>query len=130
MIWNIDGSRADNDVSIWRPVEVQAGYKLLGDVAVESYSKPSDASLSVIALADDALKEPKDFVRLWWDKGSGAYHDVTIWRMNPHDGYTCLGDIAVHSHSKDNPPADKYRYLCTSFNSKASASPQLHILTL
>lgn len=112
LIWNDRGSGASDDVSIWRPVEVQAGYRLLGDVAVKSHSKPGDGSLSVIALADDALKEPEGLSPVWRDKGSGARHDVRFWRMEPPDGYTCLGDIAVHTHSDIPPSTEKYRYTC------------------
>lgn len=109
LIWDDSGSGARDDVSIWRPVETQAGYRLLGDVAVKSHSKPSDSTITVIAVVDDALKEPESFTKVWWDKGSGARHDVTIWRMNPPSGYTCLGDIAVRSYSTDDPPVDRYR---------------------
>ena len=69
--WDDSGSGAHCDVSIWKPVEYQAGYYPLGDVAVATHSRPSSVSLTVSAQDDDALAAPSSFTQIWKDSGSG-----------------------------------------------------------
>ena len=101
LIWKDSGSGAKEDVSFWRPANNEYGFYLLGDVAVNSHGEPQQKyALAVKALKASALVKPTSYTLLWNDRGSGAYGDVTLYRMNAPPGYTCLGDIAVNSYSK------------------------------
>ena len=106
-IWNDKGSGAKDDVSIWRPFEQQSGFYPVGDVAVNGY-KASTLAMTVSAQTEGALAPPASFSEIWKDKGSGAYKDVKILKMNPQEGYTCLGHVA-HGSYGSNPDLNKYR---------------------
>ena len=89
-------------------MDYQNGYYPLGDVAAATHSRPKTLAMTVMALESDALAEPASFTSIWNDKGSGAKKDVTIYRMNPSSGYTCLGHIAVRSY-EEQPSKSIYR---------------------
>ncbi len=108
--WDDSGSGASCDVSIWKPVDYQAGYYPLGDVAVATHSRPSSVALTVQAQEDDALAAPSSFTQIWKDSGSWADDDVRILQMNPPSGYTCLGHVAIEGYSSL-PSTDEYRYM-------------------
>ena len=107
-LWNDRGSGADHDVSFWRP---SGGYNFypLGDTAVRTHQAPTRASLVVSALTQSALAPPAGFTEVWNDRGSGADRDVRVLRMNPPQGYTCLGDVAIEGFNSI-PDRFKYRY--------------------
>ncbi len=110
-IWNDKGSGANKGVSIWRPIDYQAGYYPLGDVAVASHDKPSSVAMTVSAVESNALKAPKDFTEIWNDKKSRANKNVKIYKMNPYDGYTCLGHVAISGSysTSTKPDVNEYR---------------------
>ncbi len=99
LIWRSKGSPSFTDVSIWRPTDAQSGYYPLGDTVVPNKSQPNGYSLVVKAVEPiSALAEPESFEKIWDDTGSGAKDHVTIYKMIPKSGYTCLGHIAVESY--------------------------------
>lgn len=55
-------------------------------------------SLMVKDLVPGALAPPTSFTEIWTDRGSGAYEDVKVMKMNPRSGYTCLGHVAVKGY--------------------------------
>ena len=107
-LWTDKGSGYFTDVSIWRPNDPENGYYPLGDVAVTKHSMPFEYSLTVKALESNALAEPSSFEKVWNSKGSRATYPVTIYKMIPKPGYTCLGDAVVRSFTKK-PKSSKYR---------------------
>ncbi|MFC5799058.1 Vps62-related protein [Streptomyces formicae] len=83
LIWTDRGSGGDRDGSLWAPV-APAGYRCLGSVAVNGYSKPPTDLIrcvkSVYVVAAEATK-------VWDDSGSGADTDLGIWEATPADAY-------------------------------------------
>ena len=89
-------------------MDYQAGYYPLGDVAVATHSRPSSVALTVKELVSGSLATPQRFEEIWRDSGSGADKDVKVLRMVPRPGYTCLGHVAIASHS-GTPDINQYR---------------------
>ncbi|XP_075470036.1 uncharacterized protein LOC142502662 isoform X1 [Ascaphus truei] len=108
LIWDDTGSGATKDVSIWRPVMIEAGFYPLGDVAVDNHSPPHNAAVVLKDKKDGNLRPPHSFREIWRDEGSGAKKDVKIFQMIPTDGYVCLGHVAVPNY-QDLPNANTYR---------------------
>jgi len=96
-VWNDQGSGANMDVTIWRPVPADPTYSILGDYAQGNYSQPTGVSIVVKVINDDpnnpVLKAPKHFNPVWNDKGSGGDYDGSIWYPAPNDGYVTLGFV-------------------------------------
>ncbi|KAL5272547.1 hypothetical protein ACHWQZ_G000674 [Mnemiopsis leidyi] len=107
LIWKDAGSGARMDGSVWRALNYQSDYCSLGDHAVEGWSKPTTKGVLVAMRKAGALVHPSSFTRVWKDSGSGAHADVAIYKMNAPSGYTCLGGVAMGSHS-DQPDSSKY----------------------
>ena len=109
LIWKDSGSGADMDGAVWQARNYQSEYCSLGDVATGSHSSPTDKAVLVSQRKPGALVNPSSFSLVWNDRGSGADDDVAIYRMNAPSGYTCLGGVAVRSHSSQ---PDKQKYCC------------------
>ena len=107
LIWNDAGSGANMDGSIWRVLNYQSEFCSLGDHAVGSWDKPTTKAVLVSQKKSGALVHPTSFTRVWKDTGSGAHADVAVYKMNAPSGYTCLGGVAVSSHSTQ-PDSSKY----------------------
>ena len=95
--WYDKGSGAKIDGAIWKVLNYQSDYCSLGDVATGSWDKPSKKAILVSGRKSGALVKPTSFEWVWSDQRSGAYTDVTIYKMNAPEGYTCLGDVAIAS---------------------------------
>jgi hypothetical protein len=57
----------------------------------------------VLAIRNDEnglLANPVDYSQIWNDRGSGAKHDVAVWRPIPPKNYSCLGDVATEGYQK------------------------------
>ncbi|XP_032835356.1 uncharacterized protein LOC116957357 [Petromyzon marinus] len=107
-IWNDRGSGAAVDVSIWRPSSLESGFYPLGDVAVTLHEQPKSASILVRDSGNSLVRAPISVTEVWNDRGSGADRDVTVYRLNPLNGFTCLGHVAVASYSQT-PSLNAYR---------------------
>ncbi|XP_069489680.1 uncharacterized protein [Ambystoma mexicanum] len=107
-VWTDAGSGAREDVSIWKPVPLAAGFFLLGDTAVPNHSPPPNAAVIVKDIGNGLLSPPQSFRPIWKDTGSGAKQDVTIYEMIPAPGYVCLGNAAEGNYNS-NPDTNKYR---------------------
>ena len=57
---------------------------------------------------DDFVKKPTSWTWIWDDSGSGADNDVAIYRLNPPNGYKCLGMVAVQGYTHG-PDLNRYR---------------------
>jgi len=80
---------------------VRDGFYSLGDIAVNSYTKPSLAFLVKLTDENDvsSLRNPTGYGRVWTDAGSGASQDLTIWRPNCPGGYRAMGHVATNGAS-------------------------------
>ena len=113
LVWNDVGSGADEDGSFWTVNDPNDGFSLLSDVACgqpNEYKHPCDQIVLVKAEDDQnsILQKPLSVTQIWNDKGSGADSDVAIYRLNPANGYYCLGMVAVNSYDIL-PDLDRYR---------------------
>lgn len=81
------------DLSVWRPI-VPDGYSILGDVANDSYLKPTEPV--VVVKEGPFTAKPIDFVKIWDSSGSEAPVGFAFWKPIPPEGFTCLGHVASH----------------------------------
>ena len=102
-IWTDRGSGAHRDVSFWRAIDYEPTFYSVGDVAWASHEKPGTNALIVKALEEGSLAHPVSFTEVWNDARSGARRDVKIFRMDPPQGYTCLGYVAAEGSSVPDP---------------------------
>lgn len=58
-----------------------------------------------ISARADALAAPVDYVRRWWDRGSGARRDGAVWQPDCPTGYSALGFMVRASYRKPDPDA-------------------------
>jgi hypothetical protein len=73
------------------------GYYPVGDIVVNSHSKPTIAFLMKPSSKAhyDAIAGPISYSAIWRDSGSGADMDVTVWRVTCPGGYVSLGNVAT-----------------------------------
>lgn len=109
LIWKDSGSEAHMEGAVWRAQNYQSEYCSLGDVGTGNHGSPSVKAVLVSQNKAGALINPSSFSLVWKDRGSGAYSDVAFYKMNSPSGYTCLGGVAVNSHSTK---PDSTRYCC------------------
>lgn len=95
--WADYGSGADKNLSTWKPIVKQNGFKPLGYVAKEGYDKPLTAA---VAVKGAKVSAPIDYKRIWGDWGSGADQDGSIWEPIPPVGYVALGTVVVKGYDK------------------------------
>ncbi|MCG5219242.1 Vps62-related protein [Streptosporangium sp. KLBMP 9127] len=85
LIWKDAGSGADADGAVWRPVP-PSGYVALGDLWTGSWAKP--AAGHMVCVRQDLVRRGDVGSMVWWDKGSGADADVSVWNVQapPYPG--------------------------------------------
>jgi len=92
-VWNDKGSRAQQDVSVWR-ARVPAGCHLLGMTAKNGHSRPTFPTLVIRAGGSD-IAPPERFDLVWWqERGQRRFW---CWRPIPPPGYASLGDVGTLS---------------------------------
>ena len=104
-IWNDRGSGADWDVTFYRPV-CPDGYVPLGDVAVRSHHEHPNKRDAVCVKRDYVIEGKWKFI--WYDRGSGADKDVTVFEAVRKDftpGHGVLAMSAVARHGLMDKPA-------------------------
>ena len=97
--WNDKGSRAKQDVSVWRP-RLPAGCYRLGMTAKNGYSPPTFPTL-VIRPSGSNIAPPERFDLVWWqERGQRRFW---CWRPIPPPGYVSLGDVGTLSEHPPSP---------------------------
>ena len=74
---------------------------------------------------DGAVKAPVKSERVWTGVGSvdvSSNYDVSIWKLVPPSGYTCLGMVTVRGHY---PGPDLQNYRCVKQGSKSQFELEL-----
>ena len=98
-VWNDKGSRAKQDVSVWRP-RLPAGCYRLGMTAKNGYSPPTFPTL-VIRPSGSNIAPPERFDLVWWqERGQRRFW---CWRPIPPPGYVSLGDVGTLSEHPPSP---------------------------
>ncbi|HEV2478581.1 MAG TPA: Vps62-related protein [Puia sp.] len=82
-IWNDRHSGGDEDGSIWRPIPPD-GYKAMGCVGNQGHGAPTIDNYRCVR--KDLLVDTTANDLIWWDKNSGAYGDVAVWKLFGVDG--------------------------------------------
>lgn len=79
-IWIDQGSGATQDGGLWEPIP-PSGYKAIGHLCWESWSTPPlDA---VWCVRNDLAGDGHYGERIWYDKGTGATVDCSVWEVKP-----------------------------------------------
>ncbi|MCG8324635.1 MAG: Vps62-related protein, partial [Thiotrichales bacterium] len=112
--WDDAGSGADLDGFFFIP-KVSSGEYIIGGHASQKRRSKHHCVLTVSEPANNPkgapplLVAPKDWQRLWTDKGSGAAKDGSFWQAIPPDNnYTCIGTIPQIGHGQK-PNLSNYR---------------------
>ncbi|MGW1072323.1 Vps62-related protein [Streptomyces sp. NPDC002537] len=100
-LWTDAGSGAKENFSAHAPqmeyADWMGGWTVLAHVARPDHSSLTGKFAVVVARgvnpADELLKPPVRFERIWTDRGSGAKANGAVWRPIPPDGYVALGDV-------------------------------------
>ena len=98
-VWNDAGSRAHQDVSVWRP-RLPAGCYLLGMTAKNGHSPPTFPTL-VIRASGSVIASPERFDLVWWQER--GHRRFWCWRPIPPPGYVSLGDVGTLSEHPPSP---------------------------
>lgn len=112
-VWNDQGSGADGNMTIWRPV-AQPNFYSVGDILATNYDALDEDSRGRVAftvrdLSGNALAAPTSYEQIWGDYGSGGNHDGSIWAPTCPSGYVALGHVG--SSGYDAPSTDAVRCL-------------------
>ncbi|WP_281557676.1 phosphatidylinositol-specific phospholipase C domain-containing protein [Thalassomonas sp. RHCl1] len=106
-----------NNISLWRSKNLPENWYPLGDIPglatdgpwASSYSRNPGSSIVVFDDGTGKLAPPASYAWRWNDWKTGGAYDITFWQPIPPAGYTCLGDIAIRSHSRSQPDKDHLR---------------------
>ncbi|MBI0382868.1 Vps62-related protein, partial [Streptomyces albiflaviniger] len=115
LIWKDQGSGANYNGSVWRPVP-PSGYVALGDVwADHSWDEPNRQYYACIRKELAGRSYVREGVigrQIWNDQKSGSKSDVSVWEILP-DGYPdnterlLLGADLHRAHNRYDRPTDK-----------------------
>lgn len=78
-VWNDKGSGADKDGTFWAPIP-RFGYVVCGHAVTEGHDNPPNLP-NFRCLRYDLAKSVALGGLIWNDKGSGADHDVSVYRV-------------------------------------------------
>ncbi len=99
LAWQDKGSGGDNDIALYTP-RVPAGYFMIGAYAQGDYHRVAQCVIAARPAPDNSatstplLVEPQRWQAIWFDKGTGADMDGSVWRaIPPHPDYVCTGDV-------------------------------------
>ncbi|MFH8810065.1 hypothetical protein ACH4GZ_22920 [Streptomyces hygroscopicus] len=103
--------RPNGDANFWFPTPPRFGvsgeFRPLGSYgrhygrsmgAIEDFEFKRDGKapqlmIAPVAVASGVVASPVGYERLWYDKGTGATLDGSVWRPIPPAGYVALGDV-------------------------------------
>lgn len=114
-IWNDRGSGACNDRSLWKAIP-KSGYTCLGHVGIgwggcrRGQNFPNNdivrnrhfPNYKCVQSQHVVQISQSDLHRVWYDRGSGANDDASIWRYSSPNGYELA--FANGSHHKPSGP--------------------------
>jgi hypothetical protein len=110
-VWTDKGSGTGKYFACWRPIPPQ-GYRALGDVMVlgtDSYEPPNkdgDEFKSFVCVHESVCTNVEKLQdRLWWDKGTGAKADLTLWHSGASDALDAHTFIGIASYQQ--PPSEQ-----------------------
>lgn len=116
-VWNDKGSRARQDVSVWK-ARVPPGCYSLGMTAKNGHSKPTFPTL-VVRASGNQIAPPDRYELAWWqERGQRRFW---CWHPIAPPGYTALGDVGTLS---DQPPS-REEMLCVAIASLPGAKQPL-----
>ena len=112
--WRDSGSGADLDGFFFLPNLEENEYMIGGHASQKRRSKFHCVITVTVPVGNPKqspapLLKPKDWQRVWIDKGSGAAKDGAFWQaISPSDDYRCLGHVSQLTH-KQKPQLNNYR---------------------
>ncbi|MFG3280739.1 Vps62-related protein [Streptomyces sp. NPDC048111] len=110
-IWDDRGSKGKRDGAFYTParsvLESLLGWRVLAHIGRPDHEHLDRQRTAILAREVDAanqmLKSPTDFERIWEDRASGAKAYGSCWRPVPPAGYVSLGDVFVQGWDKPDP---------------------------
>ena len=114
IVWNQKGSGSHTSGSFWHVQNPEPQrFCSTGDAVAnrwDIHQKKNSLLLTDVSRENNALVSPTGFTKIWSSsEGRGDAKDLTVYRMDAPSGYTCIGDVAVGSHSTK---PDPKRYCC------------------
>jgi hypothetical protein len=92
--WQDRGSGGARDMGLHEP-NAPRGVWFFGAHAQNNYKPAKGCVPAIRALNPELVMPPASWQLIWWDKGSGAQMDGSLWRaVPPSDDYVCLGSVA------------------------------------
>ena len=96
--WQDRGSGGARDVGLHEP-KAPNGVWVLGSHGQNNYQPASGCVTALKPLNRELVKSPKSWQLIWWDKGSGAEMDGSLWRaLPPSNDYVCLGSVSTKGY--------------------------------
>ena len=104
--WRDQGSGGARDVALHAP-KARGDVWVLGDYGQNDYNSPTGCVRAIQTTDSTLVQPPAGWELIWWDKGSGADMDGSLWRAKaPSDEYVCLGTVAQRGYQA--PTAQRY----------------------
>lgn len=102
-VWDDAGSGKSKDYACWRAIPPQ-GYRALGDVMMLATSGYNPPNLPDYVCVHQSLCADVQTLqnRVWWDKGTGARKDVSLWQ--PGSAGAVASSCFVGVPNYNNPP--------------------------
>jgi len=100
-VWNDSHSGGKQDLGLWAPSTDNQDYTCLGTFAKTSHQPPTTVELQWMGCVKNSLLEPdkNPTPLIWNDKGSGAKHDVSLFRRgNPSNTHMVGPFVAVNGY--------------------------------
>ena len=100
-VWDDAASGAAHHVTFYL-APTQGAYHPVGVTADEKERGERSTLCLVrdISTNGDALAQPVDYDRIWWDRGSGAIRDGAIWKPRCPENYVGVGFMVQASYRK------------------------------
>jgi hypothetical protein len=110
-VWTDKGSGTTKEYACWRPIPPQ-GYRSLGDVMMlgtNGYEPPNKDSTDFASFAcvhESVCSNVQTLdQRLWWDKGTGASADLTLWHTGADGAVAAATFVGIGSYQE--PPSEQ-----------------------
>ena len=91
-MWTDQGTRGKIPAAFWRPIPPPR-YRCLGDLVTIDYSPPP--ARAVVCLHWSVVRKSVPGERVWWDIGSEAFDDVSLWGIRTAAGCAAVNTFLV-----------------------------------